>query len=93
MPIDVYDAAAWMCITCLSEKSLQNGCAVDFEAFKECPNLRHIIVKGKNLKISPSAFRGCHAQVTFWGSEREWQAIVDHSRLEGIAGITFENTM
>ena len=28
MPIDVYDAAAWMCITCLSEKSLQNGSAV-----------------------------------------------------------------
>ena len=25
MPIDVYDAAAWMCITCLSEKSIANG--------------------------------------------------------------------
>ncbi len=23
-PIDVYDAAAWMCITCLSEKSIEN---------------------------------------------------------------------
>ena len=25
MPIDVYDAAAWMCITCLSEQSIKNG--------------------------------------------------------------------
>ena len=25
-PIDVYDAASWMCITALSEKSIQNGC-------------------------------------------------------------------
>lgn len=25
MPIDVYDAAAWMCITCLSEKSIAEG--------------------------------------------------------------------
>jgi hypothetical protein len=26
MPIDVYDAAAWMCVTCLSEKSIkENG--------------------------------------------------------------------
>ena len=24
-PIDVYDAAAWMCITCLSEKSIENN--------------------------------------------------------------------
>lgn len=26
MPIDVYDAAAWMCITCLSEQSIAGGC-------------------------------------------------------------------
>ncbi len=26
MPIDVYDAAAWMCVTCLSEESISNGC-------------------------------------------------------------------
>ncbi len=25
MPIDVYDAAAWMCITCLSQKSIEGG--------------------------------------------------------------------
>ena len=25
MPIDVYDAASWMCITCLSEESIKNG--------------------------------------------------------------------
>lgn len=25
MPIDVYDAAAWMCVTCLSEESIKNG--------------------------------------------------------------------
>lgn len=25
MPLDVYDAAAWMCITCLSEISIKNG--------------------------------------------------------------------
>ena len=25
MPIDVYDAAAWMCITCLSEESIKEG--------------------------------------------------------------------
>ena len=25
MPIDVYDAAAWMCVTCLSEKSIKEG--------------------------------------------------------------------
>ena len=25
MPIDVYDAAAWMCITPLSEESIRNG--------------------------------------------------------------------
>ncbi len=28
IPIDVYDAAAWMCITCLSEQSIANGGAV-----------------------------------------------------------------
>ncbi len=26
MPIDVYDAAAWMCVTCLSEQSIAGGC-------------------------------------------------------------------
>jgi hypothetical protein len=25
MPLDVYDAAAWMCITCLSEQSIKKG--------------------------------------------------------------------
>ena len=25
MPIDVYDAATWMCISCLSEASIQKG--------------------------------------------------------------------
>lgn len=25
MPIDVYDAAAWMCISCLSDESIKNG--------------------------------------------------------------------
>lgn len=25
MPLDVYDAAAWMCVTCLSEESIKNG--------------------------------------------------------------------
>jgi hypothetical protein len=26
-PIDVYDCAAWMCVTCLSEDSIAMGCA------------------------------------------------------------------
>ena len=25
MPIDVYDAASWMCISCLSEQSIKQG--------------------------------------------------------------------
>ena len=35
-PIDVYDAAAWMSVTALSEKSIKNGCVwVDFPKFPE----------------------------------------------------------
>ncbi len=33
MPIDVYDAAAWMVITCLSEKSIKEGTFVDIPDF------------------------------------------------------------
>ena len=33
MPIDVYDAAAWMCITCLSERSLKTGMPVEVPDF------------------------------------------------------------
>lgn len=34
MPIDVYDAATWMCVTALSEESIRNGSApVDFPDF------------------------------------------------------------
>ncbi len=33
MPIDVYDAAAWMVITCLSEKSIKEGVAIDIPDF------------------------------------------------------------
>ena len=34
MPIDVYDAAAWMCISCLSEESINNGnCPVEVPDF------------------------------------------------------------
>ena len=34
MPIDVYDAAAWMAVTCLSEKSIKmGGTKVDFPDF------------------------------------------------------------
>lgn len=33
MPIDVYDAAAWMAITCLSEKSIKEGTFVDIPDF------------------------------------------------------------
>jgi len=28
MPIDVYDAAAWMCVSCLSERSVAAGGAI-----------------------------------------------------------------
>ncbi|MBO5286428.1 MAG: Gfo/Idh/MocA family oxidoreductase [Clostridia bacterium] len=33
MPLDVYDAASWMVITCLSEKSIKEGVAVDIPDF------------------------------------------------------------
>ena len=33
MPIDVYDAASWMCITYLSERSLQTGMPVEIPDF------------------------------------------------------------
>ncbi len=33
MPIDVYDAVTWMCITYLSERSLKTGMPVDFPDF------------------------------------------------------------
>ncbi len=34
MPIDVYDAAAWMCISCLSEQSIAGGgCVVEIPDF------------------------------------------------------------
>lgn len=33
IPIDVYDAAAWMVITCLSEKSIKEGCFVEIPDF------------------------------------------------------------
>lgn len=33
MPIDVYDAAAWMVITCLSEKSIKESVVVDIPDF------------------------------------------------------------
>ena len=33
MPIDVYDAVAWMCITYLSERSLQTGMPVEIPDF------------------------------------------------------------
>jgi hypothetical protein len=33
MPLDVYDAAAWMVITCLSEKSIKEGKVVEIPDF------------------------------------------------------------
>lgn len=34
MPLDVYDAAAWMCVTCLSEQSIkQNGAPIEIPDF------------------------------------------------------------
>lgn len=34
MPIDVYDACAWMCVTALSEESIKNGSVpVEFPDF------------------------------------------------------------
>jgi len=33
MPVDVYDAAAWMSITCLSAKSIEDGVRVDIPDF------------------------------------------------------------
>ena len=33
MPIDVYDAAAWMCITCLSDKSIRENTSVEIPDF------------------------------------------------------------
>ena len=33
MPIDVYDAAAWMCVSALSEESIKTGTVVDVPDF------------------------------------------------------------
>ena len=63
---------------------LHDGCNVGYESFKECPNLTKVIVKSPNIKIDSSAFRGCSIDVSFIGSESEWQAIAN-GELEGAA--------
>ena len=67
---------------------LHDGCEVGYEAFKECPNLTKVTIKSPNVKINPSAFRGCAIDVSFIGTESEWQAIAN-SELEGVASISF----
>ena len=67
---------------------LHDGCEVGHEAFKECPNLTKVTIKSPNVKINPSAFRGCSIEISFIGSEAEWQAIAN-GELEGVALISF----
>lgn len=67
---------------------LHDGCELGHEAFKECPNLTKVTIKSPNVKINPSAFRGCAIDVRFIGSKSEWQAIAN-GELEGVASISF----
>ena len=67
---------------------LHDGCEVGYEAFKECPNLTKVTIKSPNVKINSSAFRGCAIDISFTGSEPEWQAIAN-GELEGVASISF----
>ena len=68
--------------------TLEEGCNVGYESFKECPNLTKVIVKSPNTKIDASAFRGCMVDVTFIGSEAEWHSITN-GELEGVSSISF----
>ena len=69
---------------------LDDGCEVEHEAFKECPNLTKVTIKSPNVKIDPSAFRGCTVDIIFNGTKAEWQTIFN-GELEGIASISFCN--
>lgn len=51
---------------------LNEGCEVEEDAFVECPNLKHIIVRSKHVKIHKGAFRGCTATIHDMDSESEY---------------------
>lgn len=71
----------------LESVTLEDGCDVGFEAFKECPNLTRVTIKSANIKLNPSSFRGCTVQVFFFGSEDEWQSITN-GELEGVSSVS-----
>lgn len=71
----------------LESVTLEDGCDVGFEAFKECPNLTRVTIKSANIKLNPSAFRGCTVQVFFFGSEDEWRSITN-GELEGVSSVS-----
>lgn len=69
---------------------LSEGCKVEYEAFKECPNLRRIVLHSTNIKINSSAFRGCHAALVLGGIEAEWKRMLNMNQLEGVECVVFE---
>lgn len=71
---------------------LKSGCCVDFEAFKDCPYLKHIFVEAINVKIDESAFDGCKATLYFSGTEEEWRSMYNHCKLKGIVSTSFNKS-
>ena len=53
---------------------LNDGCEVEEDAFVECPNLKLVLLKSKNVTIHKSAFRGCKAIIR--GIDSEYESVM-----------------
>ncbi len=65
------------------------GCEIGEQAFDGCPNLVKVIIKSPNVKIHPSAFKGCAVELDFLSSESDWKSVCGDSNLEGVTSIVF----
>lgn len=68
---------------------LSDGCEVGFESFKECPNLKQVILKSPNVKIDPTAFSGCKVEICFHGTLEEWKTLSNNEEIKGIISVSF----
>ena len=72
--------------------TLSSGCRVGVEAFKECPNLRRVLVKSSDVLIDKTAFRGCRVALLLDGADNECRKLAEKAyNLEGVDSVVLLN--